>query len=99
MSTEISNEKKQEVIDAAKNAAIDTFKATATKSLTWWERAIWIVLAAIAAGASALLTGCGHTFAYDGENAVICKDDTCIVISIQQNHPEPVEVIEIVEGK
>ena len=88
----ISNEKKEEVIEAAKDAAIETYKTTANKTLKWWERALWIILAAIAAGASALLNGCGHSISVDSDTARICKDGTCIVIGVEQLQPIPATV-------
>lgn len=48
----ISEEKKEEVIEAAKDAAIESYKKS--KGLKWWERLLWIIGAGIAAGVSAL---------------------------------------------
>ncbi len=93
--SKISDEKKEEVLAAAKDAAEAAYKTTANKTLKWWERALWILLAAIAAGVSALLNGCGHAIALDGDSARICKDGTCIVISMEQQQPNiPVKAIE-----
>lgn len=93
----ISNEKKEEVITAAKEAAEKTYKATATKSLKWWERLLWIALATIAAAASTLFSGCGHSVTLDSHGATICKDGTCLIIGVEQRQEIP--VIEVKGGK
>lgn len=86
----ISDEKKKEVMEAAKDAALETYKKTEAKALTWWERLLWIALAAIVGGASALLSGCGHSFSYKDGSAIICKDETCLYITIDQRQDLPV---------
>lgn len=50
----ISEEKKEEVIEAAKDAAIESYKKSA--GLKWWERLLWGAIATIAAAVSALVS-------------------------------------------
>ncbi len=54
----MTDEKKQAATDALKEGLKVGYEATKSKSLTWWERALWVVLAGIAYAAASLLSSC-----------------------------------------
>lgn len=92
----ISEEKKSEVIESAKDAAEKTYQATANKSLKWWERLVWIALAAISAAASTLFSGCGHSVTLDANSATIRKGSAWVTIGVEQQQAIP--VVEVAKG-
>lgn len=96
MNTKITDQQKQNALNAGKDAMEATYQKAKRTTLKWWERLLWIILAGIAAAATSLLTGCGHNLTITPDHTEICKNGTCLIldkntqtITYRQNAPAP----------
>lgn len=76
----LTDQQKQNAIAAGKDAIKNVYDNPKSKTLKWWERLIWIILAGAAASASSILTGCGHHVAASPGRTETCKHGPCLVI-------------------
>ncbi|MEG0143988.1 MAG: hypothetical protein RR250_01975 [Akkermansia sp.] len=75
----ITDQQKQNALNAGKNAIKTAYNNPKSKTLTWWERLIWIILAGLLACANSITTGCS-----DMKDITITTDKGTISITGQQ---------------
>lgn len=77
---ELNDEQKKAAFEAGKQGMKNAYEKTKSKSLKWWERLVWVVLAGVAYAAASLLGGCGHSVDVTPDRTEICKDGSCLVL-------------------
>lgn len=81
MSINLTHQQKQAALGAGKQGMKNAYeKSQSRPGMKWWERLLWVILAGLAAAASSLLSGCGHSIEMTPERTEICRDGSCLVL-------------------
>lgn len=73
----LTEEEKKEVVEAGLAAIKSSYDKT--NGLEWWERLIWVVVAAISAGVTSLFSGC-TSFESTADKTTLSGEDGTVII-------------------